>query len=335
MSVSSRTEVEAPGGASEIQGGSSSLAKAIAWVKQHRLPGGGVTVHHKTREVTQEVTGYLIPSLLNAGEEALAVDLACWEASVQKPDGSLAAPDGIPYTFDTAQVARGFLAVLDRVPKLEWNLRCACDYVERQIAPNGRVTSPALEMWRLPDGKVLTDYCNLYVLPPLLEAGHTLGEPKYVAAAQRGLEYFRSKRDLVTFKSESSTLTHMFGYMMEALVDLDERSLAEQGLKQVERVQRPDGHIPAYPGASWTCSTGTAQLAIAWFKLGQAEPARRALSHLERLQHESGGFFGSYGQGAIYFPQEEISWAVKYFIDAKLLDARRGETAPVRPERTE
>ena len=33
----------------------------------------------------------------------------------------------------------------------------------------------------------------------------------------------------------------------------------------------------------------------------------------------SGGFFGSYGKGANYFTKEEISWAVKFFIDAEHL----------------
>jgi hypothetical protein len=298
---------------------SSPVERAIAWVRNNRLAGGGILVHHRASVATQEVTGYLIPTLLNAGEEALAVELALWEASVQQPDGSLAAPDGVPYTFDTAQVARGFLAVLDRVPQLETNLRRACDYVLGRIGRDGRVTSPSLEMWKLTDGSVLTDYCNLYVLPPLVDAGRRLGEAKYVDGAQRALDYFRRKPDLCTFKPESGTFSHMFGYMMEALVDLGEGPLADKGLAQAEAIQRPDGSIPAYPGATWVCSTGMAQLAIAWFKLGRPGPGQKALDYLEHLQHPSGGLFGSYGKGAIYFPKEEISWGVKFFIDAELL----------------
>jgi malonyl-CoA O-methyltransferase len=297
----------------------SPLERAVCWVKQNCLPTGGVAVHHKSLLATQEVTGYLIPSLDNAGEESLAVQLALWEASVQKSDGSFAAPDGVPYTFDTAQVIRGFLAVVDRLPELEDNLRRACDYVARQIGADGKVRSEAIEMWKLPDGSVLTDYCNLYVLPPLVEAGRRLGERRYVEAAERGLDHFKRKPDLVEFKPQSSTFSHMFGYMMEALVELGEVKLAEQGLAQAERAQHADGSIPAYPGATWTCSTGMAQLAIAWLKLGRYEPAQRTVHYLEHLQHRSGGFFGSYGKGAIYFTQEEISWGVKFFIDAKLL----------------
>ena len=297
----------------------SALERAIGWVKRNRVAGGGIAVHHKSQIATQEVTGYLIPSLVNAGEEGLGVELALWEASVQRPDGSLAAPDGVPYTFDTAQVIRGFLAVLDRVPQLEPNLRRACDYVASQIGANGKVNSPALEMWKLPDGNVLTDYCNLYVLPPLIQAGRKLGKARYLEAAQRSLDYFRRKPDLVEFKSESGTFSHMFGYMMEALVDLGEFALAEKGLEQAERIQRADGSIPAYPGATWICSTGMAQLAIAWLKFGLDEPALKTLAYLETIQHPSGGFFGSYGKGAIYFTKEEISWGVKFFIDAELL----------------
>jgi len=298
------------------------IGRAVQWVKNNQVPGGGIAVHHRTREATQEVTGYLIPTLMNAGEEALAVKLARWEASVQKPDGSLAAPDGVPYTFDTAQVARGFLAVLDHAPELEGNLRRACDYVASQIDADGRVRTASLDMWKLPDGSVLTDYCNLFVLPPLVDAAHRLGKPEYAEAAARAVEYYRRKDDLVVFKSQAGTLSHMFGYMMEALVDLREFDLAEKGLAQAEAIQQADGTIPAYPGATWTCSTGTAQLAIAWLKLGKPEPALRALRSLERLQHESGGFFGSYGKNAIYMPKEEISWAVKFFIDAELLAAQ-------------
>ena len=72
-----------------------------------------------------------------------------------------------------------------------------------------------------------------------------------------------------------------------------------------------------------------AQLAIALFKLGHPEPAQKAVTYLERMQHRSGGFFGSYGKGAIYFTKEEISWGVKFFIDAELLSlAHRRATTP-------
>ena len=299
-----------------------SLQSAIGWVKANRIPGSGVRGFHDSKTASEEVTGYLIPTLYDAGEKELASNLVRWEATVQRPDGSLAAPDGVPYTFDTAQAARGFLALVDDIPALEDNLRRACDYVERNISPGGEVLTASYAMWSLPGGAALSEYGNLYVLPPLLEAGKKLGEPRYVEAARRGVEYFKRKPDLVVFKTDIGTLSHYFGYMMEALVDLGEVELARAGLEQAARVQRRDGAIPAYPGAEWVCSTGVAQLAIAWYKLGERERADRCLDYLERIQNPSGGFYGSYGRGANYLPTHEISWGVKFFVDAWLLRER-------------
>jgi malonyl-CoA O-methyltransferase len=295
------------------------LRKALRWVAANRAPGGGIRVNHKSRLASREVTGYLIDSLYRAGEENFAFELARWEAAGQQPDGSVAAPDGVPYTFDTAQVIRGFLAVLDDLPEIEPHLKRACDWVAGQVQPDGCVTSPSLEMWSLPDGTRFTEYANLYVLPPLRAAGERLGDARYRDAARRGMEYFRRKPDLVEFKPQLGTLSHIFGYMMEALVELGEYELARKGLSQAASIQRPDGSIPAFPGAEWVCSTGVAQLAIAWYRMGENGPAHRAVAYLEGLQNASGGFFGSYGPGANYLPDVEISWGVKFFMDALLL----------------
>lgn len=298
------------------------MEKAIQWVKAHIISGGGVVVHHKDRALTQEVTGYLIPTLYELGERELAMDLARWEAAVQRADGAFVAVDGTPYTFDTAQVVRGFIAVLDEMPELEGNLRRACDFVESHIDPAGRVLSPSYGMWKVPGGGAFSDYANLYVLPPLLEAGRILSEARYVAAAERSLRRFVAMPDLVEFKPNFGTLSHVFGYMIEALVDLGEPNLAQRGLQQVTAVQREDGAIPAYPGVDWVCSTGMAQLAAAWYKLGNRHRGDRVLAYLETVQNPCGGFYGSYGENAAYFPREEISWAVKFFLDCCLLRNR-------------
>lgn len=302
-----------------------SMEKAIQWIKDHRIPGQGIACHHKTKVVTPEVTGYIIDTLYRTGEKKLAYDLARWEASIQRTDGGFAAPgSNIPYSFDTAQIARGFMAVMDDLPEMESHLRRACDYVDRYIAADGEVKTESYDAWKLPDGSFLHEYGNLYTLPPMLQAGKKLNEPKYIKAAQRGMEYFRRKADLVEFKSSLTMLSHYFGYMMEALVELGEVELARKGLKQVENIQRADGSIPAYPGVDWICSTGMAQLAIAWYKLGINGPADKATAYLEKIQNPSGGFYGGYGQGCEYFDKKEIPWAAKFFIDAWLLRDKAG-----------
>jgi malonyl-CoA O-methyltransferase len=303
------------------------VKKAVAWVKEYDFDHAGIFINHKRKHVwplSQETGGYMIASLYNYGEKELAYRLAKWEVSQQLPSGAAAAMDKVPYTFDTAQVILGFLAVLDDMPEIEVNLRKACDYVDSKIAKNGEVLHDTLATWALPDGSMLSEYGNLYCLQPMLFAGQKLKEQKYIDAARRGMDFYRKKPDLVEFKPSMSMLSHYLGYMMEALVDLGEVELAKKGLKQASDMQKPDGSIPAYPGVDWVCSTCSAQLSIAWYKLGMPETANKAMSYMESLQNPSGGFYGGYGKKALYFPKDEISWAAKFYIDAYLL--RTGKT---------
>ena len=127
--------------------------------------------HHKHTVGSQEVTGYLIATLHGIGEREMALEMARWEQSVQREDGAFSAPDGVPYTFDTAQAVRGFLAVLDDMPTVEPHLRKACDFVVSQIREDGRVGTPSYDLWLCADGSTFTVYANLYVLPPLIPGG--------------------------------------------------------------------------------------------------------------------------------------------------------------------
>jgi malonyl-CoA O-methyltransferase len=268
---------------------------------------------------TEETAGYIIPTFMAYGERALAIELAKWEASRQREDGGFVGADGVPYTFDTAQVIRGFLAVMDVLPEVTAPLRRACDYVASHIDADGRVQTVSYASWRVSSAETFSEYAHLYVLGPLREAGRRLSEYRYVEAAQRSLSYYKSRPDLVEFKSNIGTLSHIFGYMMEALVELGELDLAARGLAAAERIQQRSGAVPAYPGVSWVCSTGMAQLALAWYMLGARQRPDRALRYLEWIQNASGGFYGSYGKGAQYLPEWEIGWAAKFFLDCYLL----------------
>jgi malonyl-CoA O-methyltransferase len=289
--------------------------RALSWVRTNRLPDGGIVPYAGHSKATQEVTGYLIPTLCRHGERELATELARWEIAVQRTDGSFCAIDGVPYTFDTAQVIRGLLAVLDDVPEAEASLRRACDFVAANIDGDGRVHTPSYSQWTCQDGSTLSSFTDLYVLPPLAAAGERLAHRGYAHAAERALGHFRRQPDLTHWKPQLGMLSHVFGYMLEALAELGEGALARQGLAQAAAIQRADGAVPAYPGASWVCSTGLAQLALAWYRVGERARADRALAYLESIQNPSGGFFGGYGRAAEYFATQEISWAVKFYLD--------------------
>jgi malonyl-CoA O-methyltransferase len=286
----------------------SNYNKGINWIKYNTLPEQGIKVSSKKKTPYPEVTGYTIPTLYQCGEIELARNLIKWLIEQQNEDGSFSAPNGPPYTFDTGQVIRGFIAAFDDLPHVEKPLRKACDWILTQVQSDGRLATPSIEMW----GNIVDDRIHLYVLPPLIEAGKKINEPKYIEAAHRVLEYYKQKKDIVEF----NTLSHFYAYIIEALCDLGEKELAKAAMEEVAALQNKDGSVPAYKNVSWVCSTGVAQFAVIWYKLGMRERADKAIQYLEKIQNTSGGFYGSYGNRANYFPKEEISWAAKYFLDA-------------------
>ena len=81
-------------------------------------------------------------------------------------------------------------------------------------------------------------------------------------------------------------------------------------------MQNSDGSIPAYNNCKWICLTGVAQIAVIAYKVGQKDFADKCMNYLAGVQNNTGGFLGSIGKGAKYFETEEISWAVKYYLDA-------------------
>ncbi|HMW84070.1 MAG: terpene cyclase/mutase family protein [Pseudomonadales bacterium] len=282
--------------------------RAMQWFKANMVADQGIIVHTRERVPYPEVTGYFIPTLYNWGEQALARSCTRWLLSIQLPSGAFPAPDGKPYTFDTGQIMRGLCAALGDVEGAEQSLRRACDWVVAQIDAQGRLTTPSTELW----SDIASDLIHTYVLPPLQQAGRVLGVPAYEEAASFVLAYYKQQDGLVPF----NRLSHFHAYAMEALCELGEFDLARRGMADVERCQRRDGSIPAYPDVDWVCSTGMAQYAIVWYTLGNRRPADLAMRHLEKIQNDSGGFYGSYGKGAKYISGAEISWAVKYFLDA-------------------
>lgn len=288
--------------------------RAMEWFKANMVAGQGIIVHTKQPVPYPEVTGYFIPTLYAWGETELARTCTRWLMSIQLPDGAFPAPDGTPYTFDTAQIMRGLCAALGDVDGAETSLRRACDWMLTQVDASGRLKTPSTELW----SDIASDLIHTYALPPLAQAGQLLGIKEYGEAARFVLGYYTQQPDLVPF----NRLSHFHAYAMEALCEMGELDLARQGMADVARAQRADGSIPAYPDVEWVCSTGMAQYAIVWYTLDDPVRANRAMDYLETIQNKSGGFYGSYGKGAKYISGGEISWAVKYFLDAWKLELK-------------
>jgi len=286
--------------------------RALWWLQQNELPGGGIRVHSRHRRAYPEVTGYLVPTLLDRGQVDLARRLVEWLVRVQNPDGSFPDPDqGRPFLFDTGQALRGLLAAGELVPEATAAARRAAQHLVGQMADGGRGGFPPQY-----EGTIIPETILLYVLEPIRTAAARFHQPSWQAAADRCLDFYLRHPQLL----DRGGLTHFLAYELEALVDLGRAAPAMSVLDELEKLQGEDGSVRGRRGVRWVCLPGLAQLAVSWYKGGRPEPAGRALEWVRIHQRPSGGLLGSLGPGADYFPRREIAWAVKYFLDADRLE---------------
>ena len=323
------------------------VARALSWIRSHRAQGGGMVVSSRDRTLYPEVTGYLVPTLLRHGEQETALAFARRLVAAQRPDGSFTDPAGrASYAFDTGQVIRGFAAALPFAPELEEPLARACRWLVSSSSPEGRLAVPTAAEWSLGRRGTISEAVHLYALPGLLQASDLLGERAWRVFTAKSIDWYAKNVELAEF-DRPNQLTHLYGYVMEALIELGAAELAAIGMKAVAERMTDAGLVPAYHDVPWCCSPGQMQSAIVWAKLGDRLRAERALSFLRKFRNGTGGYFGSYGPGADYFAADEPSWTAKFELDAEaaLADlaktsakpqaAKKPETVTVKPQGTE
>lgn len=278
--------------------------RALGWIVSNTIPEMGIAVSDKRRLPYAEVTGYLIPTLFQSGEIHLAERYADYLALVQRPDGSFAGADGESYFFDTAQALRGLLKAALRWDKYVTAARRSADYLASRIGDDGRIPTAY--------GGTIPECVHVYALPPLLEAGEFFSVDDYGRKANLAADKYLDSPD--TFNTR--VLSHFLGYILEGFVEMGRSEPVEPVIREVLSSQRKDGGIPARPDVGWVCSVGAFQVAAVAYKMRMYDAADGIVDHACSMQRPSGGFYGSYGRGAGYFRNEEISWAAKFFLDA-------------------
>ncbi len=293
--------------------------KAIGWIKKYSLERGGIFLSSATNLSYPEVSGYFIPTLLKWGYRELALSYAKWLCTIQKDDGSwYDTEDSAPYVFDSAQILKGLLAIRELLPEVDEHIRRGCDWILSNMESDGRLTTPTEAAWG--DSGACSELVHIYCLSSLRDAGKILGVERYEKAAQKILNYYlqHHKEQIEKF----SLLSHFYAYVMEGLLDMGREDITRLAMEKIAAIQKEDGSVPGYHNVNWVCSTGLFQLALVWFRLGDIERGNRAFSYACKLQNGSGGWYGSYlhpdypQEENDYFPTSEISWAVKYFLDA-------------------
>ena len=297
--------------------------KNMCWIKMHTLNNLGIVNNSTLIKPYPEVTGYYIPSLIRWGYRDLAVQYANWLMDIQKTDGSwYDTDDQSAYIFDSAQILKGLLAIWDIYPDknhLEKAIRDGVNWILSCMTSEGRLVTPDETCWGS-DEDTCSELIHTYCLSPIIEAGKRLDNDEYIQKAHLSLEYYKRRYEnkILNF----SLLSHFYAYVVEAMLDLGEVDMARQAMKNIEKYQKTSGAVPAYNNVDWVCSTGLFQLSLIWFRLGDEEHGNKAFEYACKLQNESGGWFGSYisednpEETNTYFPNQEISWANKYFLDS-------------------
>jgi len=282
----------------------SSYNKALNWIKNNTIPEQGIIVSSQKRVPYLEVTGYMIPTLIDCGEYNLAEQYAEFLSYMQRPNGAFAGPDGKEYIFDSGQALRGLLRASQHWDRFRPFALKPADYLISSVKKDGQIPSIY--------GEEISEYVHVFMLPTLVETAHILNKPEYLEIAKKSLTYYKNAPDILN----DNRLTHFLAYIIDGFIDMGEADFVRPLVKEIFSSQKKNGSIPAFPNVKWTCSVGTAQFAIIGYKLGMYEEANKAINYLCKIQNPSGGFYGSYGIGADYFPDEEISWANKFFLDA-------------------
>ncbi len=287
--------------------------KAQKWLQKNTINNDGVAVNSKRQLIYPEVTGYYIPTLLTWGKHKQAKKFADYLVSIQNNDGSWSDPEGdSPYTFDTGQILKGLISLVDIYPQYKESIERGINWIILQGKDNGQLCTPDTRFWKLPFGNEVPEAIHLYCLDSIKTAGIKWNNKKYLNFVEKTLKFYLAKDNLTQF----NTLSHFHAYIIEALTDLGETATATKAMLEVASYQKRNGAIPAYNDHHWICSTGMFQYALIWYKLGNKKNGDLAFNYAVRLQNKSGGWYGSYGLKSNYFPKEEISWAVKYFLDA-------------------
>lgn len=348
-----------------------SLMEAIAWLERAQDAGaGGIARGYSLAPVPEvgdrgwqdaypETTGYIIPTLYAAAwiEERpwLAMRATCaarWELTVQRPDGSI--PAGMvgqvdaSAVFNTGQVIFGWLCALREVGDDAFAdaTKRAAHWLAACLDPDG--------FWRNGDFALARSGVKLYnarTAWALLAAGRILDEPEFIAAGHAALyavvraQHPNGWLPECCLTDPDRPLTHTLAYTIQGLLEggvllQDDRLIraAARAAGPIADAVRSDGFLPGrldrdWTGVvSWSCLTGTAQMANVWFRLAEVldaphwrTPAAIALKFLERTQNRSsdhpglrGGIKGSHPCTGAYGRLQTLSWATKFYVDALL-----------------
>lgn len=348
------------------------IDEAIDWLRRaqdHSLSqDGGVARHYSLLDgwgpSYPETTGYIVPTMLDYAERRgddgarrRAHRMLDWLVSIQFPEGGfqggvIGAEPRVPVTFNTGQILLGLARGARECAEYLEPMRRAAEWLVAAQDGDGcwrRHPTP----FAAPGEKTY----DTHVAWGLLEAARTAAEPRYAAAALANVRWALGRQQANGWLAQCclddprQPLTHTLGYALRGMVEAYRYSgdtelgyACRRTADGLLGAMSDDGHLAGRLRADWraavrwSCLTGTAQIAICWWLLGDGDEryrraARIATDHVRRSIDARGGagvrggvagsrpLYGAYGR------YQYLAWAAKFFIDAQALVM--GDTASV------
>lgn len=339
------------------------IKNALLWLRnsQDKVGSGGIGCYefYRWTKGYPEVTGYIIPTVINASKYYLDNDLkdrsikmADWELKIQREDGGWEGfyeGDGKPsVVFNTGQVIRGMISIYKETKEQK--------YLDAAIRSANWIISTQDEdgSWTTTNFKQMKRVYDTYVTAPLSELYLITKEEKYAEACIKNCEFvLRNQNNNGWFNLADNTLLnnsapilHTIAYTIDGLIEtglnLKENKYIEAGklaadhlLHKVEISTKPPARFDKNwkKAAKYSCLTGNAQLGIIFFKLFEITKDVRYVNAALKLadflaytqnlnsvgKYRKGGITGSYPIWGMYCPLKYPSWATKYYIDLLLL----------------
>jgi Squalene-hopene cyclase C-terminal domain len=306
-----------------------------------------------------ETTGYIVPTLLTYAERTGRRDLVDrakrmldWLVTIQLGDGAfqggvVGSVPCVPVVFNTGQILLGLAAGERSLVGYRDALQRAADWLTTVQDPDGcwrRHGSPFA-----PPGEKTYD---THVAWGLIEAERILPGEGYGDAALANIRWALTRQHANGWLADCclsdprQPITHTLGYALRGVIEgyrfSREATLLAAARRMADGMMsalRPDGWLPGrldagWRGAAdWVCLTGSSQIACCWLLLhhitgeeSYRDAARRANAWVRRtvsldgpIEHR-GGVKGSFPFDGGYGAFELLSWAVKFTIDANLLE---------------
>lgn len=339
------------------------LQESLAWLKRAQDSGADRGVAYGVRfggdfdASYPETTGYICQTFVEQGDLTgdtdlltRAIEMADWEIAIQLPDGAVMGgkfnAEPTPAVFNTGMVLLGWSTLIRRTGEERFKsaARRASDWLVSIQEPDGT--------WIRGHSRFATFGTTLYNVKAawgLCEAGHALGEERYISAAVRNAEHCLSRQRSngwlpdCCLSDAQAPLLHTLAYAMQGLLGIGMRTDRKDlitGARLLADAQidimHTNGFIPGRQredfsaGADYCCLTGSAQTSIVWsdlYSLTGEEKYRTAVQRVNRylMRHHDirnpdsrlrGGVPGSWPVWGDYGRLRILNWATKFLVDA-------------------